>query len=198
MIGDLMIKILKIILLILISFNNAYAKNTTVSLYKCVDGDTAYFKNENDEIIKARFLAIDTPEYTKEKEEYGKEASDFTCNKLKNAKKIELEYDNNSDKKDKYDRDLVWVFVDNKLLQELIIEEGLAEVKYLYGDYKYTNLLLEKEKIAKNKEINIWSLDIYNNKTEKDSSKIDYIIFFVLLSIVILYSAINHFKKKLN
>lgn len=193
-----MIKILKIILLILISFNNAYAKNTTVSLYKCVDGDTAYFKNENGEIIKARFLAIDTPEYTKEKEKYGKEASDFTCNKLKNAKKIELEYDNNSDKKDKYDRDLVWVFVDNKLLQELIIEEGLAEVKYLYGDYKYTNLLLEKEKIAKNKEINIWSLDIYNNKTEKDSSKIDYIIFFVLLSIVILYSAINHFKKKLN
>ena len=90
MIGDLMIKILKIILLILISFNNAYAKNTTVSLYKCVDGDTAYFKNENDEIIKARFLAIDTPEYTKEKEEYGKEASDFTCNKLKNAKKLNL------------------------------------------------------------------------------------------------------------
>ena len=33
---------------------------------------------------------------------------------VKNAKKIEIEYDSNSDKTDKYDRLLVWVFVDGK------------------------------------------------------------------------------------
>ena len=63
----------------------------TVSLRKCVDGDTAYFENKNGELIKARFLAIDTPEYTKQKEKYGKEASEFTCKKLKESKNIKLE-----------------------------------------------------------------------------------------------------------
>lgn len=47
-------------------------------------------------------LAIDTPESvhpTKGVEYYGEEASNYTCNLVTNAKKIELEYDKNSDKK---------------------------------------------------------------------------------------------------
>ena len=56
-----------------------------VTLAKCVDGDTANF-NLNGEVIKARFLAIDTPESTKEKEPYGKEASNYTCETLTKAK----------------------------------------------------------------------------------------------------------------
>ena len=59
----------------------------TVTLSKCVDGDTAKFQL-NDEIITARFLAIDTPETkhpTKGEEPWGKEASNFTCNSLKKA-----------------------------------------------------------------------------------------------------------------
>ena len=97
-------------------------------------------------------LAIDTPE-TKHpsigEEPWGKEASNFTCEKLKKAKKIEIEYDPNSDKTDKYDRILGWIWVDDQLLQDLIIKEGYAEVAYLYNDYKYTLLLQDHEEIAK-------------------------------------------------
>jgi len=92
---------------------NVYAKKVTVTLEKCVDGDTAWFKLNN-ETIKTRFLAIDTPESTKEIEEYGKEASKYTCEELSNARKIEIEYDDESDKTDKYDRHLVWVLVYGK------------------------------------------------------------------------------------
>ena len=62
----------------------------TVKFDSCVDGDTANFIM-NKEKIKVRFLAIDTPETKHPKkgaEPFGKEASNYTCNRLKNAKKI--------------------------------------------------------------------------------------------------------------
>ena len=77
-----------------------------VTLSKCVDGDTAKFIINNKEET-VRFLAVDTPETkhsTKGEEPYGKEASDYTCNRLKEVNKIELEYDDNSTKTDKYNR----------------------------------------------------------------------------------------------
>ena len=121
-----------------------------VTFSKCVDGDTAKFIiNNKEETI--RFLAVDTPETkhpTKGEEPYGKEASDYTCNRLKEVNKIELEYDDNSTKTDKYNRYLAWVFVDDNLLQAELVKNGLAEVAYLYGDYKYTDLLKDYEQTA--------------------------------------------------
>ena len=160
----------------------------TVTLNKCVDGDTAWF-NLNDETIKTRFLAIDTPEYTSEIEPYGKEASEFTCNMLTRAKKIEIEYDENSDKKDKYDRHLVWVFVDDELLQDLIIKEGLAEIDYLYGDYKYTNILKNSEVLAKTNKVGMWSESNYDL----------YLIGLTILIIIIMVVCIinKRFRNKI-
>lgn len=135
----------------------AYANTREeVRFSKCTDGDTAHlFIDKEDKTV--RFLAVDTPEYTKEKEAYGKEASAYTCHALENAKRIELEYDDASDKEDKYGRVLAWVFVDGELLQKKLVEEGLGEVAYLYGDYTYTEELQEAEKIAKQKQVNMWS-----------------------------------------
>lgn len=167
----------KILLFIILSFTfliNIEAKET-VTLNKCVDGDTAWF-NLNNEVIKTRFLAIDTPESTNKIEAYGKEASSFTCNMLTNAKKIEIEYDENSDKTDKYERHLVWVFVDNELLQDLIIKEGLAEVNYLYRDYKYTSTLQASELIAKTNQVGMW----------QDTNYTLYIIIFILIIIIVI------------
>lgn len=176
----------KVLFTIIISFCfliNIEAKEI-VTLNKCVDGDTAWF-NLNGEIIKTRFLAIDTPESTNEIEEYGKEASEYTCNMLTNAKKIEIEYDENSNKLDKYKRHLVWVFVDGKLLQNLIIQEGLAEVDYLYGDYKYTKELQASELIAKSNKVGMWENSNYNL----------YIIGIIISIFVIIF--ICCFNKKI-
>lgn len=177
-----------IILLSLCLINNVNAREI-VTLSKCVDGDTAWFYL-NEKEIKTRFLAIDTPESTNKIEAYGKEASNFTCDKLTNAKKIEIEYDENSDKTDKYNRDLVWVFVDNELLQNLIIKEGLGEVAYLYGDYKYTNLLQKSQLEAQEKKINIWSTTDYSIQI--------YMMIGIILLIFILYLFNSNIRKKLN
>ena len=138
---------------------NVFAQQDKVTLSKCVDGDTARFLINGKEYV-TRFLAIDTPETKhpkKKKEPYGQEASDYTCKRLKEAKTIILEYDNNSTKEDKYGRKLAWVFVDNSLLQKELIEKGYAKTAYLYDDYKYTKSLQVEEEKSKNKKIGIWS-----------------------------------------
>ena len=177
------------ILFCLISTNAKEKKE--VSFSKCTDGDTASVILNKEE-IKLRFLAIDTPESvhpTIGEEPFGKDASKYTCNALKNAKKIEIEYDNNSDTTDKYGRHLVWVFIDGNLLQEKLVEEGLAEVAYLYDDYKYTSSLEAKEMLAKTKTVGIWS--------EEQTNSVETIITMVLIITAIrLFFTNQNFRKK--
>ena len=181
--GDTMKKILFILTLFFTFTINTYAKKLEVTLDKCVDGDTAWFNLDN-ERIKTRFLAINTPESTNKIEAYGKEASNYTCNMLTNAKKIEIEYDSNSDKFDKYDRHLVWVFVDDTLLQEKLLEEGLAEIKYIYGDYKYLDELKKVESTAKKNKVGMWC-----------DSKDDYSIYLIIIGAIIIILVFIFSKK---
>ncbi|MDD2505086.1 MAG: thermonuclease family protein [Bacilli bacterium] len=156
-------KLLSIFIFVFLA-GNVYAKeNDKVALHKCIDGDTASFLL-NDEIIKVRFLAIDTPETVhpnKKTTQEGINASEFTCNKLKEAKDILLEYDPNSQLTDKYNRILAWIWADNDLLQNELIKNGLAEVKYLYGNYLYTDLLYSSQKDAINDKKGIWKTKNY-------------------------------------
>ena len=166
-------KIFKVLFIILVFVIKVDAKivkeKNKVELLKCVDGDTAQFKINGEKTI-VRFIGIDTPESVKsgtEVQPYGIESSEFTCNKLTNAKKIRLEYDSNCDKQDKYGRTLAYVFVDDKLLEEEILVEGLAEVKYIYGDYFYTNRLKDAENAAKSQNKGIWSSNTEEEKEEE-------------------------------
>ena len=162
-----------------------------VTLNKCVDGDTAWF-NLNNKILKTRFLAIDTPESTKEVEPYGKEASNYTCERLKNANNIYIEYDSKSNKLDKYDRHLVWVFIDDVLLQKELVQNGLAEVKYVYGKYKYLDLLYEAEDKAKNFKLNIW-----NDVNSSDDLLYNAIFFILIVGIIIIFKPNKRVTKKI-
>lgn len=188
---------MKKVLLFFIAFfilnESVYALDKTeVTFSKCIDGDTARVILNNEE-IKIRFLAIDTPETKhpqKKVELFGQEASDFTCTALRKAHKIEIEYDNNSDKLDKYDRHLVWIFVDNELLQSQLIEKGLAKVAYLYNNYKYTYILEAKEILAKKNQIGIWS--------NKKSNYYQFIISAITIIVVIILFVFNkNFRNKI-
>ena len=178
-------KIILTMIISIISITNVNAKSINVKFSDCVDGDTAKFMDKDEEIT-ARFLAIDTPEKkhpTKGEEPFGKEASEYTCEKIKNANKIKLEFDDDSDELDKYNRYLVWVFVDEELLQKELVRNGLASVAYLYGDYKYTNELEEVEQLAEDEKLGIWS--ITDEQTDKNKN-IDYKQIIILLGIIIM------------
>ena len=187
-------KIMLVLLLFLIPGNvlavTAGTKTETVVFNKCTDGDTARFMRGTTE-IKVRFLAIDTPETvhpTKEVEAFGKEASNYTCDRLKSAKKIVLEYDPKSDEKDRYDRYLAWIFLDGVLLQDDIIKNGYAKVAYLYGDYLYTDLLKTSEKEARASKRGQWGLEIIEEEVKDDEEKEDITkndgIFDVILNFI--------------
>ena len=177
----------------------ARSDTITVTLNKCVDGDTAWF-NYKEDIIKVRFLAVNTMEL-KSNNKYADIAKEFTCDELTNAKKIKLEFDSKSDEKDKYDRYLTWVFVDDSLLQSKLIEKGYAEVKYIYGDYKYVDELKEKEKNAKENKLGIWSDDteIETNEITKitNEDKIDYEYYIFVIILIVLCLVFKIPKSKI-
>lgn len=65
-------------------------------------------------------------------------------------------------KKDKYNRYLAWVYVDDSLLEEELVQNGLAKVAYLYGDYSYTDELKKVEEEAKENKVGMYS-DVDNS-----------------------------------
>lgn len=178
----------KVVFFILLLFNISivYASNSKfkVTLDSCIDGDTARFVIK-DEVKTVRFLSINTPEIAHDDvvgETFGDEASIFTCNMLTNASVIKLQYDSKSDKEDKYGRVLAWVFVDDELLQEKLVSEGLAEVKYVYKDYKYSSQLKDIELEAKKNELGIWATAQVFDKSDDDNYEF-YVIILCLLVI---------------
>ena len=92
------------------------------------------------------------------------------CKLLSEADKIELEYDDGSEKTDKYGRTLAWVYADDRLVQMELVQQGLAEVKYIYGDYAYTDDLQKAQKAAQADKLNIWSNQPYEEKGAKEKA----------------------------
>lgn len=102
-----------------------------------IDGDTTHFYVEDGiikhEFLKARYAAVNTPESTGQIEPWGKKASAYTKDKLKNATSIVLETDGSDWEVDSTgERYLVWVWykpqgsdVYRNLNLELL-QEGLA------------------------------------------------------------------------
>lgn len=127
-------------------------KKETVKLEECVDVTTVKLRGSNDEIFKAKLLAVDDPV----DEDVLAEAKQYACNILVNASKIVVEYDNNGKEEDSYGRKLVWLFADDELLQNQLVLEGYASVNSLYDTYEYTATLQDSEILAKKEKIGIW------------------------------------------
>lgn len=124
-------------------------KKQEVKVRLFVDGDTTHFDpitnstltpynaadfEDTDGYIKARYIAINTPESTGKIEEWGKKASKFTRSKLESATSIVVESDDdkwNIDSSGSH-RHVVWVWYkpegsdDYRNLNVEILQEGLA------------------------------------------------------------------------
>ncbi|HCG4535931.1 TPA: thermonuclease family protein [Salmonella enterica subsp. enterica serovar Typhi str. AG3] len=149
-----------------------------VELVDCYDGDTCTFlaKSEytidsgNDTLsitdgqkIKSRFLLIDSKEIKSKEngkpEKWAVEAKDRTLELLTNAETISLVLDK-GDKFDKYGRLLCYVYFNSdQTVQEVLLEEGLAEVKYIFNNQRYKDKFLEIQDEAQNKKVGLWSED---------------------------------------
>ena len=109
----------------------------SVTVKNFVDGDTVHFNVPTDVmengVLKARFLAVNTPESTGKIEEYGKAASNFTKEKLSAATSIIVESETDAwDPDSTGSRYLVWVWYKTETdtqyrnLNVELLQNGLA------------------------------------------------------------------------
>ncbi|RTR28188.1 hypothetical protein EKG37_17970 [Robertmurraya yapensis] len=122
------------------------------------DGDTISFFRGGSLEVKGRLIGINAPENTSKKELLGDVSTKYLKDLIE-GKKITIERD--KDSTDKYGRELIHVFYDGQNINQLLVEQGLASVAYVYDDYKYIDLYKESEEIAKNERRGIWSIPNY-------------------------------------
>lgn len=129
-----------------------------VTVSDFIDGDTTRF-NYNGASESFRYLIIDTPETKHSRhgvEPYGEEAAERTKELLTNAEKIEVEFDEGPNQDD-YDRYLAYVYADGEMINETLVREGLAEVKYVNPPSDtHVDILNPAQKKAQKENIGIW------------------------------------------
>jgi len=134
-----------------------------VELVKAVDGDTisVMFEGKKENV---RMLLIDTPETSHPKlgvQPFGPEAKAFTKDLVEQAGKLELEFDIGPNR-DKYNRLLAYVYADGKMVQEALLEQGLARVAYIYPpNVRYVDKFNDLQRISREKALGIWSVENY-------------------------------------
>ena len=130
------------------------------------DGDTISVMM-NGEKERVRLLMIDTPEMNYDKGEpmpFAEDAKEFTIDLLENADTVELLFDKGPEA-DHYDRLLAYIYIDGVMLQESLLKEGYAAVRYIN---KPNNSLEQQfrdiQADAKAAKVNIWSYEDYFQK----------------------------------
>jgi len=126
---------------------------------KVIDGDTIVLENGQ----KVRYIGIDTPELNHKKNKiecYAKEAFEEN-KKLVLGKKVYLQKD--VSEKDRYNRLLRYVFLDEKMSTDegsfvnlFLVKKGLAYAATFPPDVRYTNLFLQAQKEAREKNLGLW------------------------------------------
>ena len=138
-----------------------------VSVKMFIDGDTTHFyvpaSVSGNGVLKARYLAINTPESTGKIEEYGKKASNFTKEKLSSATSIIIESETGDWNADSTgDRYLVWVWYktadsnDYRNLNIEILQNGLA-IANASATSRYGEAAVAAINQAKEQKLNIYS-----------------------------------------
>jgi len=137
---------------------------------RVVDGDTfeAIIDGREETV---RLILVDTPETvhpSKPVEPFGPEASQYAKETLE-GKDVRLELD--VSERDQYGRVLAYVWIGDRMFNEMLLEKGLARVAVFPPNVKYVDRFREIEKEAKRKGIGIWSVENYAVEEEKSRSE---------------------------
>ncbi len=138
--------------------DNRGGYDATVRVTRVVDGDTVKISPAVDGKDEVRLIGVDTPE-TKEPgcdvQPYGPEASEFATSELQ-GEEVDLEFD--EDREDRYDRLLAYVHNDGEMFNEMLLEEGYAQIYIVSPNDKYEDRFEEAQEEAQAAERGIWAL----------------------------------------
>ena len=143
--------------------NEQLLSEEVAEVQKVIDGDTIILADGR----KVRYIGIDAPETGRglngKKECYADEAT--KQNKaLVFGKKVRLLSDQSD--RDKYNRLLRYVYVEDVLINEKLVEYGAAIAKRYEPNVRYQGKLQNAQKQAKEQKNGLWSkcVDDYKNK----------------------------------
>lgn len=143
-----------------ISEDNIPADTLPAHVVRVVDGDT-FEANINGKEETVRLILVDTPETvhpSKPVQPFGPEASEFAKETLE-GQEVKLELD--VSERDQYGRVLAYVWIGNKIFNEMLLKKGLARVAVYPPDVKYVDRFREVQREAQEKRIGIWSIEDY-------------------------------------
>lgn len=128
-------------------------------IVKVVDGDTIHVEIEGKKET-VRLIGIDTPETVDPRKKvqcFGKEASDYAKSLLE-GKTVYLEEDDTQGTRDKYQRLLAYIFLeDGTNINQLLIAQGYA-YEYTYNDpYIYQAAFKESQRLALENKKGLWA-----------------------------------------
>jgi len=145
--------------------DQAFTTKETAKVTRVVDGDTikVLINNKEDTV---RLIGIDTPETVDPRKPvqcFGKEASD-KAKEVLTGKTITLESDPSQGEKDKYQRLLRYVFLNDLNFNKFMISEGYAhEYTYKSNPYKYMEEFKNAERIAREENKGLWNENACKN-----------------------------------
>ncbi|WP_040980878.1 MULTISPECIES: thermonuclease family protein, partial [Oceanobacillus] len=144
-------------------------------ILRIIDGDTIIVADSEGKEETVRLLLIDTPENShpdKEEQLFAKDASDYAKTYFDIGQKVTLERGN--PERDNYDRLLAYIWVEDVNFNQHMIEQGYARVGYVFEpNTKYLNEFRDAEANAKDKKLNIWSIDGYVTEDGFDMSVVE-------------------------
>ncbi|MFC1509843.1 thermonuclease family protein, partial [Candidatus Omnitrophota bacterium] len=134
-------------------------KSDLYPVTRVIDGDTLEV-SINGQTEKVRLIGIDTPESvhpSKPVECFGMEASNKAKETLE-GQQVRLESDQSQGDRDKYQRLLRYVFLENGTnFNKMMIEQGYAH-EYTYNSpYKYQTEFIKAEKQARTNKAGFWA-----------------------------------------
>ncbi|MFN3598912.1 MAG: thermonuclease family protein [Aquificaceae bacterium] len=167
-------------IVVLLAFLVSCQKSTPIEntvlckVFRVVDGDTFHCILSNGEEVKVRLIGVDTPESkanekarrdaeksgksVEEIVKMGKLSAEFTKRLLPKGEMVYLEFD--VQRTDKYGRLLAYVWLsDGRMLNELIIKEGYAQVYTIPPNVKYQDRLLAAQKYARENRKGLWGME---------------------------------------
>ena len=136
--------------------------NISSELYKVVrvvDGDTLIIDYNGTE-ERVRLIGVDTPESVHPDEEknteFGTTASNFS-KELLTDKYVKIELD--VQERDQYGRILAYVYLDDVMVNKILLEEGYAKVATYPPNVKYVDDFTAIQEEARNNKKGLWGLE---------------------------------------
>ena len=159
--------------------NNTYSDSNateTVKVERVVDGDTFIYIDNLGLEKRLRLIGVDTPESVNAIDskncKYGKTASQYTT-KLLTGKTVDLEYD--TTKKDMYQRDLAYVYLDGVMVNYDLVAKGYAVAKEYPPNTKYAELFKSAQIDAEKNCVGMWNNKVSNKDCNlKEENYIEY------------------------